>query len=153
MRAATPAAAPARVLWASCPSDAFSTPPALGGRGGASALSVPTPAVQTLLTAGLAAIICAVAFVADGGLRVGSTTPAEIGLILGGGVAVSGAVLLAPRRARIWGLGPLALLIGLAVLTACSITWAASPSEAWLEANRTLAYGAVFAAAVALAHS
>jgi len=131
----------------------LSTHAALDGQGRASALSVPTPAVQTLLTAGLAAIICAVAFVADGGLRVGSTTPAEIGLILGGGVAVSGAVLLAPRRERIWGLGPLALLIGLAVLTACSITWAASPSEAWLEANRTLAYSAVFAAAVALAHS
>ncbi|HWI07750.1 MAG TPA: O-antigen ligase family protein [Solirubrobacteraceae bacterium] len=41
----------------------------------------------------------------------------------------------------------------LAVLTALSITWAASPSEAWLEANRTLAYAAVFAGAVALAHS
>jgi hypothetical protein len=39
------------------------------------------------------------------------------------------------------------------VLTACSITWAANPAEAWLETNRTLAYCAVFAAAVALAHS
>ncbi|MEA2222981.1 MAG: hypothetical protein QOH83_1357 [Solirubrobacteraceae bacterium] len=116
-------------------------------------MSVPTPAVHTLLTAGLAAIICAVAFVADGGLQVGRTTPAEMGLILGGGVAVSGALLLAPRRERLWGIGPLALLLALAVLTALSITWAASPSEAWLETNRTLAYCAVFAAAVALAHS
>jgi tetratricopeptide (TPR) repeat protein len=131
----------------------LSTPAALDGQGRAGALSVPTPAVQTLLTAGLAAIICAVAFVAGGGLRVGSTTPAEVGLILGGGVAVSGALLLAPRRERIWGLGPLLLLLALAVLTACSITWAANPSDAWLEANRTLAYCAVFAAAVALAHS
>lgn len=109
--------------------------------------------MHTLLTAGLAAIICAVAFVADGGLRVGRTTPAEIGLVLGGGVAVCGALLLAPRRERIDGLGPLALLLGLAVLTALSITWAANPSEAWLEANRTLSYSAVFAAAVALAYS
>jgi O-antigen ligase/polysaccharide polymerase Wzy-like membrane protein len=131
----------------------LSTPAALDGQGRVGALSVPTPAVQTLLTAGLAAIICAVAFVADGGLRVGSTTPAEVGLILGGGVAVSGALLLAPRRERIWGLGPLLLLLALAGLTACSITWAANPSEAWLETNRTLAYCAVFAAAVALAHS
>jgi O-Antigen ligase len=131
----------------------LSTPAALDGQGRVGALSVPTPAVQTLLTAGLAAIICAVAFVADGGLRVGSTTPAEIGLILGGGVAVSGAVLLAPRRERLWGLGPLLLLLALAGLTAYSITWAANPSEAWLETNRTLAYSAVFAAAVALAHS
>jgi hypothetical protein len=118
-----------------------------------SALSVPTPAAHALLTAGLAAIICLVAFTAEGGLRVGRTTPAEIGLILGGGVSVCGALLLAPRRERFWGLGPLALLLALAVLTALSITWAATPSEAWLEANRTLAYTAVFAGAVALAHS
>jgi hypothetical protein len=118
-----------------------------------SALSVPTAAAQTLLTAGLAAVICLIAFTAEGGLRVGRTTPAEIGLILGGGAAVCGALLLAPRRERFWGGGPLALLLALAVLTALSITWAATPSEAWLEANRTLAYAAVFAGAVALAHS
>jgi hypothetical protein len=131
----------------------LSTHAALDDHRRVGALSVPTPAVQTLLTAGLAAIICAVAFVADGGLRVGRTTPAELGLILGGGGAVAGAVLLAPRRERTWGMGPLLLLAGLAALTAFSITWAASPSEAWLETNRTLAYTAVFAAAVALAHS
>jgi tetratricopeptide (TPR) repeat protein len=131
----------------------LSTRAALERQGRVGAVSVPTPAVHTLLTAGLAAIICAVAFVADGGLQVGRTTPAEMGLILGGGVAVSGALLLAPRRERLWGIGPLALLLALAVLTALSITWAASPSEAWLETNRTLAYCAVFAAAVALAHS
>jgi hypothetical protein len=131
----------------------LSTHAALEDRGRVGALSVPTPAVHTLLTAGLAAIVCAVAFVADGGLRVGRTTPAEIGLVLGGGVAVCGALLLAPRRGRIDGLGALALLLALAVLTGLSITWAANPSEAWLEANRTLTYAAVFAAAVALAHS
>ena len=116
-------------------------------------LSVPTPAVQSLLTVGLAAIVCAVAFSADGGLNVGRTTPAEIGLVLGGGIAVAGALLLAPRPARLWGAGPLGLLLALAVLTALSITWAASPAEAWIETNRTLAYVAVFAAAIALAHS
>ena len=131
----------------------MSTHAALEDHARAQALSVPTPAVQTLLTVGLAAMICAVAFVADGGLRLGRTTPAELGLILGGGATVCGALLLAPRRERLWGVGPLALLLVLAVLTALSITWAASPSEAWLEANRTLAYAAVFAGAVALAHS
>ena len=91
-------------------SDALSTHAALEDHGRAGALSVPTPAVHTLLTVGLAAIVCAVALVADGGLRVGRTTPAEIGLILGGGVAVCGALALAPRRERVWGLGPLMLL-------------------------------------------
>jgi tetratricopeptide (TPR) repeat protein len=120
---------------------------------GVAALSVPSPGVNVLVTVGLAAILCAIAFVADGGLQIGRTTPAEMVLLLGGGAAVSGAVLLAPRRERLWGGGPLALLVALGVLTAMSITWAAQPADAWLEANRTLAYVAVFAAAVALAHS
>ena len=124
---------------------------------GAATLSVPRlggwDRLHALQTVGLAAILCAVAFVADGGLQIGRTTPAEMGLILAGGLAVSGAVLLAPRRKRLWGSGPLALLVALAVLTALSITWAAQPADAWLEANRALAYAAVFAAAVALAHS
>jgi tetratricopeptide (TPR) repeat protein len=131
----------------------LSTHAALDDTGRVGALSVPTPAVQTLLAAGLAAVLCAVAFSADGGLNVGRTTPVEIGLVLGGGLAVAGALLLAPRRERLWGAGPLALLLGLAVLTALSITWAANPDEAWIETNRTVAYAAVFAAAVALAHS
>ena len=110
------------------------------------------PATGALLTAGLAAILCAVGFGADSGLQLGRTTPVEMGLILGGGLAVAGAVLLVPRPARIWGAGPLIAMLALAVLTAVSITWAAQPSDAWIEANRTLAYAAVFAGAVALAH-
>ena len=131
----------------------MSTHVALEDSGRVGALSVPTPAVQTLLTIGLAAIVCAIAFTADGGLNIGRTTPAEIGLVIGGGLAVAAALLLAPRRERLWGADSLGLLIALAVLTALSITWAATPSEAWVETNRTLAYVAVFAAAVALAHS
>ncbi|MEA2478097.1 MAG: hypothetical protein QOJ07_19 [Thermoleophilaceae bacterium] len=131
----------------------MSTHAALEDGGRAGALSVPTPAVQTLLTAGLAAIVCAIAFSADGGLNVDRTTPTEIGLVLVGGVGVAGALLLAPRRERLWGAGALAALLALAVLTAVSITWAANPSDAWIEANRTIAYCAVFAGAVALAHS
>jgi hypothetical protein len=115
--------------------------------------SVPGAGVGALLTVGLAAILCAVGFAADSGLQVGRTTPTEMALILGGAIAVAGAVLLAPRRERLWGAGPLAAMLALAVLTAVSITWAAQPSDAWIEANRTLAYAAVFAAAVALAHS
>jgi tetratricopeptide (TPR) repeat protein len=109
--------------------------------------------VDALLCGGLAAILCAVAVGADSGLQVARTTPAEMALLLGGGLTVAGAALLAPRRERLWGAGTLSALLALAVLTALSITWAAQPSDAWLEANRTLAYTAVFAAAVALAHS
>jgi hypothetical protein len=105
-----------------------------------------------LLTAGLAAMLCAVAFVADGGLQVAHATRVEMGLILGGAVAVTGALALAPRRERLWGSWSLLALVALAALTALSITWSAQPADAWLEANRTIAYAAVFAAAVALAH-
>jgi hypothetical protein len=118
----------------------------------AAKLSVAGAGGGALLTIGLAAILCAVGFAADSGLQVGRATPAEMALILGGGVAVSGAALLAPRRARLWGAGPLAAMVALAVLTAVSITWAAQPSDAWIEANRTLAYTAVLAGAIALAH-
>ncbi len=131
----------------------MSTPAALERRSGAGTLSVPGLQAQPLLTSGLAAIICAVAFSADGGLQIGRATPAEIGLIAGGGLAVAGSLLLAPRRDKLWGAAPLALLLALAALTALSITWAANPSDTWLEANRTFAYLAAFAAATALAHA
>ncbi|HUR86473.1 MAG TPA: O-antigen ligase family protein [Solirubrobacteraceae bacterium] len=120
---------------------------------GATALSVARPRADALLTTGLAAIICAVAFGAQGGLLIGRATPAEMALVLGGGLAVAAAALVAARRERLWGSVPLLALVALAVLTALSIGWAAQPADAWLEANRTLAYVAVFAAAVAAAHA
>jgi len=134
----------------------LSTPAALEYRAPrATTLSVSAggrAASGALLTVGLAAILCAIAVTADSGLQTARTTPAEIALIVGGGAAVAGAVLLAPRRERLWGAGSVAALFALAVLTALSITWAAQPADAWLEANRTLAYAVTFAAAVALAH-
>ncbi len=130
----------------------MSTPAALDDGPRVGTLSVPGLAAQPLLTTGLAAILCAVAFSADGGLQLGRATPSVMALILGGGLAVAGSLLLAPRRTRLWGAWPVALLLALSVLTALSPTWAANPSDAWLEANRTFAYAAVFAAAAALAH-
>lgn len=117
------------------------------------ALRVRRPGQQALLTVGLGAILSAIAFAAQGGLSIGRTTPIEMGLIVAGGLAVCGALVLAPRREHVWGIVPLALLLALAALTALSITWAANPSDAWVQTNLTLAYTAVFAAAVALAHA
>ena len=119
----------------------------------AATLSVRRPGQRALLTVGLGAILSAIAFAAQGGLSLGRTTPIEMGLIVAGGLAVSGALLIAPRREHAWGIVPLALLLALAALTALSISWAANPSDAWVEANRTLAYAAAFAAAIALAHA
>lgn len=131
----------------------MSTPAALDERARVGTLSVPGLAAQPLLTGGLAAMICAVAFAADGGLQLGRTTPAEIALILLGGAAIAGSLLLAPRRSRLWGAASVGLLLALAVLTALSVAWAANPSDTYLEANRTFAYLAVFAGAAALAHA
>lgn len=117
------------------------------------ALSMRRPGQQALLTVGLAAILCATVFVAQGGLSLGSAAPVEMALIIAGGLAVSGALVLVPRGERLWGIAPAALLLGLAALTAASIIWAANPSDAWVEANKMLAYAAVFAAAAALAHA
>ncbi|HEY1540421.1 MAG TPA: O-antigen ligase family protein [Solirubrobacteraceae bacterium] len=128
-------------------------PAALDERPRAGTLSVPGLQAQPLLTTGLAAILCAVAFRADGGLQLERTTPVEMALIVGGGLAVSGSLLLAPRRTRVYGAAPLLVFVALAGLTALSMSWSASPSDSWLEANRTFAYVAVFAAAAALAHA
>jgi hypothetical protein len=131
----------------------LSTRAALDDRARAGTLSVPGLEAQPLLTGGLAAILVAVAFAAQGGLQLGRAIPAEMGLILAGGAAVAAAVLHAPRRQRVWGGGVVLALVALAVLTALSITWAANPEDAYLEANRAFAYVAVFAAAAALAHA
>jgi len=131
----------------------LSTRAGLDDRARTGTLSVPGLGAQPLLTGGLAAILVAVAFAAEGGLQLNRAAPTEMGLILGGGAAVAGSLLLAPRRERAWGIGPLLALVALVVLTALSITWAANPEDAYLEANRAFAYLAVFAAAAALAHA
>lgn len=117
------------------------------------ALSLPRIGTQTALTVGLGALLAAIAFAADGGLRLGPTTLVEMALVLLGGAVVAGALLLTGRPQRAWGVGTLSLLVAVAALTALSVVWAVNPAEAWLEANRTLAYTAAFASTVALAHA
>lgn len=106
-----------------------------------------------LLTIGLAALLCAVAFGADGGLRLGRLTIVEIGTLVGGGAATALGLLSAPRDERRWG-GTTVLLFGaFAALTIVSVGWSVEPAESWLEANRTLAWFAAFAAAATLARA
>ena len=65
--------------------------------------------------------------------------------MLGGGAIVAGGYT---RRA--WGAIPLMLMAALAALTAISMLWAVDPSAAWVEANRTTSYLAVFAIGISL---
>ena len=104
-----------------------------------------------LTTLGIAALVCVIAFGATGGLSLGPATLVELLLVLLGGAACLAAIVLAPRGQRVHGAGALAAFTGLAALTAVSISWAIQPNDAWQEANRTFAYLAAFAGAVALA--
>jgi hypothetical protein len=105
-------------------------------------------AVTLLLTLAL----CAVTAVADGGMRLGATTSTEIGILLASGAVIAAAFVAAPPRERLWGIVPVTAMLVLTASAAWSITWAVNPSDAWVDANRHLAYLAAFAAAVALAH-
>jgi tetratricopeptide (TPR) repeat protein len=96
----------------------------------------------------LGAALAGVAFGAAGGTELSRTTIVELLMVLVGGVVVAAAVVLG-HRGRVYGGTGLALFAALALLTALSITWAVVPGLAYIETGRTLAYLAVFAAAVA----
>jgi hypothetical protein len=96
----------------------------------------------------LAGVLCAIAFVGNGGLQLGSATLVEIGVIVVAGLVVAAALLLA-ADAPLYGGAMLAALVALAGLTALSILWSLHPADSWIETNRTLAYLAAFAAGIA----
>jgi hypothetical protein len=103
-----------------------------------------------LATAVLGAALAGIAFGAAGGTQLARTTVVEIVMVLlGGAVVVAGVVW--GRRGPIYAGASLFLFAALAALTALSVTWAIVPELAYIEAGRTLAYLAVFAAAVAAA--
>jgi O-antigen ligase len=104
------------------------------------------PAAAAALGAGLAAV----AFAGRGGSQLPRLTPVLIGLVLVGGAACAAALLRAPRPMR--GGAAVGRFALLAAVTALSIEWSVAPGESWIEANRTLAYLAAFAGAVALAN-
>jgi hypothetical protein len=99
----------------------------------------------------IAAIVCFTAFYAKARLDVESATSTEMVLTLLAGVTIALAALLAPVRRRLYGIWPFALLLGFTAVTAVSIVWSVQPDDSWHDANRMLAYSAVFGAAIALA--
>jgi O-Antigen ligase len=101
----------------------------------------------TLLFAG---ILCFVTFHAKGGLNLESMTTTEMALTIASGLAIAAAVLLVPAARPVYGRWAFALLLAFTILTALSIVWSVQPDDSWRDANRLLAYSAVFAAAIAL---
>jgi tetratricopeptide (TPR) repeat protein len=105
--------------------------------------------LDAVVTAGVAAVLAAIAFVGNGGLQLGSTTLVEIGVIGISSVLVAAALVLVGLRAAVHGGATLAALAALAGLTALSILWSLYPNDSWVETNRTLAYLAAFTAGIA----
>lgn len=87
---------------------------------------------------------------ATSGSDLPPNTWAEIALVI---IAACLAATLIIRRTTItsWAAISLAAFAALALLTALSIAWSATPDLSWLEAARTTAYLAAFGAAMALA--
>jgi hypothetical protein len=96
----------------------------------------------------LGGALLGVVFGARGGTELTRTTITEVVVILVCG-AVLAATFLWSRPGRVHGGTTVLLFALLALLTAVSLVWAISPELAYIETGRTLAYLAVFTAAVA----
>ena len=96
----------------------------------------------------LGAALVGVAFGAEGGTELTRTTVTEALLVLVSGAVIAAAFIWG-RRGAIQGVTTLLLFALLALLTAVSVLWSISPELTYIEAGRTFAYLAVFAAAVA----
>jgi hypothetical protein len=105
---------------------------------------------EALAVALLGGLLAAAAFGAAGGTELSRTVVVEILMVLLGGAVVAAAVVAA-RPGPLYGAAALVAFTLLAMVTAISITWAVVPELAYVEAGRTLAYLAVFAAGVATA--
>jgi hypothetical protein len=114
------------------------------------ARALPALRPELLYGVALALALAAVGLRAGGGLLIGPTTKIEMTLDVVGGVLGATAALAAGAR-RWWGAATIGWFGLLAILTALSITWALQPSDAWLEADRTIAWMAVLAGGVVLA--
>ncbi|MEA2311723.1 MAG: hypothetical protein QOE28_1691 [Solirubrobacteraceae bacterium] len=113
-------------------------------------VTVPWAGPGAWLSVSVAAAIVLATFVGRGGVRLGSTTGVEIATMLGGAALVAAACLRPRRGLPVHGGWATAAFALLAIFTALSIVWSLAPSDSWLEANRTFAYLAAFAGAVAL---
>jgi hypothetical protein len=96
----------------------------------------------------LGAALAGIAFGAKGGTELTRTSLVEVLMVLAGGVVVAAAVAWG-RRGPVYGATALVLFALLAFVTALSVTWAIVPDLAYIEAGRTLAYLAAFAAGLA----
>ncbi len=96
----------------------------------------------------LGAALAAICFGAAGGSELSKTSLTEV-LMLLAGAGVIAAALLWGRDGALDGATSLVAFALLAALTSLSVLWSIVPELSYIEAGRTLAYLAIFAAAIA----
>jgi O-antigen ligase len=101
----------------------------------------------------IAAVLCWVAFMAEGGLNLGRLTTVEIALTIGSGLVAAAVILLTPSRGPGYGLWSLGLMLALSALTAISVVWSVQPDSSWQDADRMFAFSAFFGVSIALARA
>lgn len=107
------------------------------------------PWLAPAATFAVAGVLCFATFLGGGGLSLAPMTTLEMTLTILAGLIVASAIVLAQAKTPAYGAWPVALLLGLTVLTGLSVVWSVEPDSSWQDAGRMLAYSAVFAAAVA----
>jgi tetratricopeptide (TPR) repeat protein len=140
---------------ASAASSGSRVAPASGEPAGAAAARL-LSGIDLPISIVLGGVLAAIAFIANGGLQLGSSTLVEVAVLVIAALLVGAAVIAVGFEARLHGGFALATVAALGAVTALSITWSLFPSESWVETNRTLAYVAAFACGIAtvrLAHA
>ena len=133
----------------SCPSSRFRSPDSdADSPKGAASVPLTGQRAASITALVLGAALAGIAFGAAGGTELTRTSIVEVLAVLAG-VGVVAAAVVWGHRGPMYGATTLVLFGLLAFVTALSVTWAIVPELAYIEAGRTLAYLAVFAAGIA----
>ena len=122
---------------------------AIGAHGLGAAVRRLCTGIDLPISVVVAALVVADAFIANGGLQLGSSTLVEISVLVLAAIVAAAAILAVGFEARLHGGLTLAAFVALAALTALSILWSLYPSDSWVETNRTFSYLAAFGAGIA----
>lgn len=110
---------------------------------------LPSDLAGAAFAIGVALAIGALAAFGRGGLQLEALTWVQLALLAAGALLAALALLAAGRRS-FWGAGTLIAFAIYAGLCAASTAWSVGPDESWQEANRVIAWLAVFGGGIAL---
>ena len=113
-------------------------------------LGRPAPRTGDVAAVLIGGALAGIAFGAAGGTELTRTTIVLVLMVLVSTLVVAAAILWG-RRGPLYGATALVMFALLSALTALSVVWSIVPELAYIEAGRTFAYLATFAAAIAAA--